>query len=98
MATSTEMVAPVKTVARRPYIPVFVMLGLLTLVEIWIAGLDIAQASRLFVLMVFAIGKASLVVLYYMHLRYEPRLLALVPLIPLFMALALAVTLVAELL
>ncbi len=98
LATRAEAAAPLAGEAiGRPYIPVFVMLGVLTLIEVWIARLDIAPASRTFSLMIFAIGKASLVVLYYMHLRYEPRLLALVPLIPVFMALALAITLVAEL-
>ncbi|MFQ6013646.1 MAG: hypothetical protein ACE5LS_08420 [Thermoplasmata archaeon] len=35
-------------------------------------------------------------VLYYMHVRYEPRALALVALIPLFLAIALLLTLVGE--
>ncbi len=98
MATSAETAVPARgLVSGRPYIPVFVMLGILTLIEVWIAGFDITQISRIFTLMIFAIGKASLVVLYYMHLRYEPRLLSLVPIIPVFMALALVVTLIAEL-
>lgn len=94
MATaSAEAGSAAEAVVKRPYVPVFVMLGVLTLIEIQVPGLAISKASQIFLLMVFAIGKASLVVLYYMHLRYEPRLLSLVPLIPLFMALALVVTL-----
>jgi cytochrome c oxidase subunit 4 len=94
MAMSNEAVgSAVEAVAKRPYIPVFAVLGILTAIEIQIPGLAVSKASQIFLLMVFAIGKASLVVLYYMHLRYEPRLLSLVPLIPLFMALALAITL-----
>ncbi len=73
------------------------MLGVLTLIELWVSGLDIPGGNRLGALLILAIGKASLVVLYYMHLRYEPRLLSLIPLIPLFMAIALLVTLIAEL-
>lgn len=80
---------------RRPYIPVFIALGILTLIEIQIPGLDIPKASQIFVLMMFAIGKGSLVVLYYMHVRYEPRLLSLVAFVPLIMALALVITLLA---
>lgn len=96
MVTKSETVVPASTAAvKRPYVPVFVVLGILTFVEIQIPGLAIAKASQIFLLMVFAAGKGSLVVLYYMHLRYEPRLLALVPLIPLFMALGLLIALVA---
>lgn len=94
MAVAEAAVESVGEEVRRPYIPVFVALGLLTLIEIQIPGLDISKISKIFLLFVFATGKASLVVLYYMHLRYEPRLLSLVPLIPLFMALALVVTLI----
>lgn len=92
-ATSAEGAGAIEAAVKRPYIPVFVMLGILTLIEIQVPGLAISKAGQIFLLMVFAIGKASLVVLYYMHLRYEPRLLSLVPLIPLFMALALMVVL-----
>ncbi len=82
-------------IIKRPYIPVFIALGILTLIEIQIPGLDISKASQIFVLMMFALGKGSLVVLYYMHVRYEPRLLGLVAIIPLLMALVLVFTLVA---
>ncbi len=97
MATAAETAAPAVQEPGRPYIPVFVMLGVLTLIELWVSGLDIPGGNRLGALLILAIGKASLVVLYYMHLRYEPRLLSLIPLIPLFMAIALLVTLIAAL-
>lgn len=81
--------------AGKPYIPVFVALGVLTLIEVQIPALDIAWAAQFTALMIFATGKAALVVLYYMHVRYEPRFLSLVALIPLFMALGLVLTLIA---
>ncbi|MFQ5552331.1 MAG: cytochrome C oxidase subunit IV family protein [Thermoplasmata archaeon] len=91
METSTEQAgtAAVREPLKRPYIPVFIALGILTLIEVQILG-------QIFLLMVFAISKAALVVLYYMHVRYEPRVLALVALIPLFLAIALLVTLIGE--
>lgn len=97
METAAGTAAPAVDEPGRPYVPVFVMLGVLTLIELWVSGLDVPGGSRIGALMILAVGKASLVVLYYMHLRYEPRLLSLIPLIPLFMAVGLLVTLIAEL-
>lgn len=93
MATASEPAAGLFTTGR-PYIPVFVALGILTLIEIQIPGMAISKGAQITALMLFAIAKASLVVLYYMHVRYEPRLLPLVALIPVFMALALLVALI----
>lgn len=96
MATSTERAGTVAGALKRPYVPVFVALGILTLIEVQIPGLDIAKNGQIFLLILFAISKAALVVLYYMHVRYEPRALALVALIPLFLAIGLLLTLIAE--
>ncbi|MFQ5908520.1 MAG: cytochrome C oxidase subunit IV family protein [Thermoplasmata archaeon] len=98
MATGAEQAgaAAVREPLKRPYIPVFIALGILTFIEVQILGLDIGKASQVFLLMVFAIGKAALVVLYYMHVRYEPRALALIAFVPLFLAIALLVTLIGE--
>lgn len=97
MATAVKAAAPLAEEPRRPYIPVFVMLGVLTLIELWVSALAVPWGNRIGALMILAISKGSLVVLYYMHLRYEPRLLSLIPLIPVFMAIGLLVTLIAEL-
>lgn len=80
---------------KRPYIAVFAILGILTLIEIQIPGLPLQKVDQISMLLLFSIGKASLVALYYMHLRYEPRLLTLVPLAPLFLALILVINLLA---
>jgi cytochrome c oxidase subunit 4 len=98
MATGVEQAGTgaVREALKRPYIPVFIALGILTLIEIQIPGLDVAKGNQIFLLIVFAIGKAALVVLYYMHVRYEPRALALIAIIPLFLAIALLVTLIGE--
>ncbi len=94
MSSAETVEPPALRALKRPYIPVFVMLGIFTLIEVQIPSIDIAKASQIFLLLTFAVGKASLVVLYYMHLRYEPRLLSLVALVPVFMALALVVALI----
>jgi cytochrome c oxidase subunit 4 len=95
MATSTGSSTAGRFEAKRPYIPVFAVLGILTLIEIQIPGFPLPKAEQVFLLVSLAVGKASLVALYYMHLRYEPRLLALVPVVPLILALALVVTVMA---
>ena len=98
MATGVEQAGATETrlPLKRPYIPVFIALGFLTLIEIQIPGLDIAKGGQIFLLMTFSIGKAALVLLYYMHVRYEPRALILIALIPLFLAIAMLITFIAE--
>ncbi len=94
MATAEGSTTDVPLMLKKPYVPVFIALGILTLIEIQIPGIEITKNSQVFVLMMFALAKATLVVLYYMHVRYEPRLLPLVAIIPLLMALALVFTLI----
>jgi cytochrome c oxidase subunit IV len=69
---------------KRPYIPVFVTLAVVTGIELAITqqGLlpEIEHTLRIVVLVILSTIKASLVIAYYMHLRYEPRWLALIPL------------------
>ncbi len=98
MATGVEQAGATETrlPLKRPYIPVFIALGILTLIEVQIPGLDIVKGSQIFLLMIFAISKGALVVLYYMHLRYEPRVLALVALIPLLLAIVMLVGFLGE--
>ncbi len=86
-ATATEV--PV----RRPYVYVFVVLAVVTAIEVWISMQSFLYIERVSVLVVLATFKASLVVAYYMHLKYEPRWMMLIP----FGALALVFVLVAAL-
>jgi cytochrome c oxidase subunit 4 len=73
---------------------VFVILGVVTLIEVFISGLQgLVQIDKIAILVSLATAKASLVVAYYMHLRYEPRWLMLIP----FGGLALVFILVAAL-
>jgi len=52
------------------YVGVFVVLGLLTLVEILVTSTPL---PRLLTLLPLALLKVALVVLFYMHLRYDNR-------------------------
>jgi caa(3)-type oxidase subunit IV len=80
--TATAMQAPGVTeeLKKRPYVVVFVVLAAVTFVELSVYGLGLPHLEAILILVVLATIKGSLVVAYYMHLRYEPRWLALIPL------------------
>src|SRR5438309_9837420 len=73
-----------ETLRRRPYIPVFVTLAVVTGLEIAITTPGyfpvLEHTFRIVLLVIMSTMKESLVVAYYMHLRYEPRWLALITL------------------
>jgi cytochrome c oxidase subunit IV len=79
---------------KRPYVLVFVILAIITGIEVFVSQLSsITNDMRITLLVVLAVTKGSLVVGYYMHLKYEPRWMMLIP----FGALALVFILVAAL-
>ena len=78
------------TQAQRPYIRVFVFLVLLTIVEVGVALALTANPAKIPLLIALAIAKASLVALYYMHLRFEGRLLRTIAVFPFILAIVLA--------
>ena len=79
-ATATETAGPMEVVRKWPYVVVFVILAVATLIELNVYGFGLPRLETVTILVVLATVKASLVVAYYMHLRYEPRWLALIPL------------------
>jgi cytochrome c oxidase subunit 4 len=75
------------------YIGIWVMLAVLTGVELGVAFLPFSKTVLIVLLIGLAFWKAALVALYYMHLRFEPnrlRILAVAPL-PLIVILVVAV-------
>lgn len=81
MATATaKATGPIEEVRKRPYVLVFAILAVVTFAELNVFSLSLAPLERIAILVVLATIKASLVVAYYMHLRYEPRWIALIPL------------------
>jgi caa(3)-type oxidase subunit IV len=86
--------ATVKPAHAHPnYILIFVVLAVLTAVELGIAFLPWPKSLLIALLVGLAFWKAALVGLYYMHLRFEPnrlRILAIAPL-PLIVILVTAV-------
>jgi len=66
--------------AKRPYLIVFVALAAVTIIELFVYSIPLAHIEIISILMATATIKGGLVVGYYMHLRYEPRWLAFIPL------------------
>ncbi|MFA5895318.1 MAG: cytochrome C oxidase subunit IV family protein [Thermoplasmata archaeon] len=79
-ATAAQAVAPTEEVHKRPYVYVFLILAVATVIEVFVSGLQgLVETEKITILVTLATSKASLVVAYYMHLRYEPRWLMLIP-------------------
>jgi cytochrome c oxidase subunit 4 len=64
-------------VSKKIYFLVFVLLLILTLVTIEVAFVDLGRGNTILALTI-AVTKAVLVILYFMHLRYSPKLTRLV--------------------
>jgi len=70
----TEHVIPAEhTVSPRVYVTIFVSLMLLTVVTVWVAFFDLGWWN-IFVAITIAVFKATLVILYFMHVRYSSKL------------------------
>lgn len=78
---------------KRPYIKVFLFLALFTAIEVFVATWTIARFAQVILLLSLAAGKALLVAMYFMHLRYDDRRLLLIAFTPLLMAITLMVVL-----
>lgn len=81
---------------RRPYLKVFVALAVLTAIEVGVAGLAIDRTVRIILLLGLAAAKASLVALFYMHLRYDHRILAIVGGFPLLLVIIMLIIFMAD--
>jgi cytochrome c oxidase subunit 4 len=78
--TATETSGQIEVERKRPYVLVFAILAVVTLVELSVYSLGLPRLETIAILVILATIKASLVVAYYMHLKYEPRWIALIPL------------------
>jgi cytochrome c oxidase subunit 4 len=69
---------------------VFAFLVLLTVVEVGVAFVLAASSAKAPLLIALALAKATLVAMYYMHLRFEGRVLRLIAIFPLILSIVLA--------
>ncbi|OGW84579.1 MAG: hypothetical protein A3C35_05215 [Omnitrophica bacterium RIFCSPHIGHO2_02_FULL_46_11] len=73
------------------YAAIFWALFILTIFEIAIANMPFAKVAVVLLLVFLAIVKASLVALFYMHLKFEKFIIYVIVLFPLFLAVVLTV-------
>lgn len=66
------------------YVLIAAWLAIVTLLEVGVAVVKIPLLPVVPVLIIMAVFKASLVVLYFMHLRFDSRLFVIIFLVPLF--------------
>jgi len=87
-----------ETTKKQPnYMLVWLGLFLLTIIEVGVAFVTTLPKQALILILVgLAIWKAVLVAMYYMHLKFEPRRLALLAASPLPLAVILVVAVLAE--
>lgn len=67
------------------YMAIFWWLLALTVIEIAVIYTPLAKLLIVILLVGLALSKASLVAMYFMHLRFEPRTLGLIALTPLLL-------------
>ncbi len=79
-----------------PYMIVFVVLAVLTVLEVLFAFTSLPKFWLALGLIAMALWKAFLVALYYMHLRFEPRRLWILAASPIPLAIILVVVVVRE--
>ena len=83
----SEYIVPVKT-----YVAVFVALLVLTATTTLVSGIDLGPWNTV-VALAIAVLKATLVILFFMHVKYSPRLIGVVIVGGLFwLAILLAIT------
>jgi cytochrome c oxidase subunit IV len=81
---------------KRPYLWVFLWLGVLTAIEVGVTYTGLPKLFQIILLAGFAVAKAALVALFYMHLRYDFRILALIGGFPFFLAVIMALIILAD--
>ena len=68
------------------YMAIFWYLAILTVVEIAVIYMPMAKFTIGVLLCSLALGKAVLVAMYFMHLRFETRTLGMIAVVPLLIA------------
>ncbi len=68
----------------RTYVFVFAWLAVMTAIEVLVASAGLPETLKVAILVVLAVVKAALVVLFYMHLRYDSFYYWIILLVPIF--------------
>jgi cytochrome c oxidase subunit 4 len=68
------------------YMAIFWWLLGVTIAEVAITYTGIPQAMMIIILLVMAFGKAALVALYFMHLKFDNKILMIIAVVPVILA------------
>jgi len=68
------------------YMAIFWYLAILTVVELAVIFMPLGKVTIGVLLCALALGKAALVAMYFMHLRFEARTLGMIAVVPLLIA------------
>jgi len=68
------------------YMAIFWWLLVITIAEVGITFVDIPQGLMVSMLLVMAFGKAALVALYFMHLKFDNKILMVIAVVPVILA------------
>jgi cytochrome c oxidase subunit IV len=82
--------------AQPPYLIIWGVLAVLMMSKVFIAFLGLPKTLTIVVLCVLALVKATLVALFYMHLKFEPQRLRMLVLVPLPLAVLLVLVVLAD--
>ena len=66
----------------KEYLIIFAILGLLTVVELYVPEMDVAYAKKAISLTLLAVAKAFCVAYFYMHLKEETKWMKFIAAIP----------------
>jgi caa(3)-type oxidase subunit IV len=77
-------------ISNRTYIIVFVWLTVFTAIEVAVAAMGLPDSAKVIVLVALAVLKALLVVLFYMHLRYDSKWYWITLIVPIFFIISIA--------
>ena len=82
--------APAHHISNRTYLIVFAWLTVMTAIEVAVAAVALPENVKVIVLIALAVIKAALVVLYYMHLKYDSKWYWITLIVPIFFVLLLS--------
>lgn len=96
MAQDTQAQAE-KHAKHPPYLGIWVVLAVLTMLELGVAFFENWPKTTIIIVLVFlAVWKAVLVAMYYMHLRFEKNRLRILAIAPLPLAVILVIAVITE--
>jgi len=81
---SAASAAPTVHTSTRTYIIVFAWLAVMTAIEVGITAAGLPENIRIIVLVILAVIKAALVILFYMHLLHDSKWYWILLIAPIF--------------